>query len=265
MKKIKTILITGAGTGIGKDSALELALRGHSIIATTETNEQAREMQEASVETGLSIESFKLDITNKNDREKITNYNIDVLINNAAIGESGSLAEINIDKVRNNFEVNVFSSLELTQLALKKMLKKDKGTIVFISSLAGRTVMPFLGSYTMTKFSLSAGSEALRKELKRITKNVHITVVEPGAYHTGFNQIMLAKKYKWMNKNSYFYKIIYKLKIGEKMYFKIMEKKSTKSIVNKIIKASESKRPSLRYSAPWWQDLGVKIQRVFGK
>ena len=91
------------------------------------------------------------------DRKKIVDYDIDVLINNAGMGESGSLAEIDVKKIRNNFEVNVFGPLELTQLALKKMVKKDSGTVIFIGSLVGRIAFPFLGSYCMTVFSFRRG------------------------------------------------------------------------------------------------------------
>lgn len=119
MKKI--ILITGAGSGIGKDTAIALAKRGHKVIATTETEEQSTALQKEIISFDIDLIIFKLDITNENDRRKIESYDLDVLINNAGIGESGSLAEIDVNKVRHNFEVNVFSSFEISQLALKKM------------------------------------------------------------------------------------------------------------------------------------------------
>lgn len=261
----KTILITGCSSGIGLDSAVALAKRGHRVIATTRTENSAQKLKVIAEKKNINLESFKLDLLIKEDREKILNYDIDVLINNAGDGESGSLAEIDVDKVRNNFEVNVFTQLELTQLALKKMMKNNKGTIIFISSLAGRVIMPFLGSYCMTKFAITCGAETLRKEIYKIKKNVHVCLVEPGAYHTGFNQENIVKKYKWMDENSYFYKIIDTLKKEEDKYFSFNELKSTKTIVKKIIKASEAKKPKLRYSAPWWQYAGVQVMRIFGK
>ncbi|MFT6500975.1 MAG: short-subunit dehydrogenase [Crocinitomicaceae bacterium] len=261
----KTILITGAGTGIGKDTALALARRGHNVIATTETDEQSLTLQKEIKSNNIDLTIFKLDITSAKDREKIEDYNLDVLINNAGIGESGSLAEIDINKVRHNFEVNVFSTFEISQLALKKMLDKNEGTILFMSSLAGRITMPFLGSYCMTKFALSSGVEALRNEIHRVRKNVHVSLIEPGGYHTGFNQKNIAKKYVWMNKHSVFYPIIDKIKAEEERQFRIIESKSTLSIVNKIVSAAESKKTKLRYSAPWWQAFGAHLLRMFGK
>ncbi|MDO9000636.1 SDR family NAD(P)-dependent oxidoreductase [Sediminibacterium sp.] len=261
----KTILITGAGTGIGKATAFELARKGHDVIATTETEEQSLDLKNEIKSANILMEVFKLDITNKTDRKKIENYNLDVLINNAGIGESGSLAEIDINKVRNNFEVNVFSTLEISQLALKKMLVRKQGTIIFISSLAGRITMPFLGPYCMTKFALSSGAETLRREIHRVRENVHISIIEPGGYHTGFNQKNIAKKYVWMNEQSVFYSIIDKIKIEEEKLFKFTESKTTTSIVQKIVKAAEAKKPKLRYSAPWWQAVGTQLLRIFGK
>lgn len=263
MKKI--ILITGAGSGIGKDTAIALAKRGHKVIATTETEEQSTALQKEIISFDIDLIIFKLDITNENDRRKIESYDLDVLINNAGIGESGSLAEIDVNKVRHNFEVNVFSSFEISQLALKKMFLKKQGTILFISSLAGRITMPFLGPYCMTKFALSSGAEALRTEIHSIFKNIHISLIEPGAFHTGFNQKNIAKKYEWMNQQSLFYPVINELKAKEEWQFRMTESLSTTSIVKKIITATEAKKPKLRYSAPWWQAFGVNILRIFGK
>lgn len=261
----KTILITGAGTGIGKDTAFALFNKGHRVIATTETDGQCQDLQEECKRLNIAFEVFKLDITSATDRQKIAGYDLDVLINNAGIGESGSLAEIDINKVRHNFEVNVFSTFELSQVALSNMLAKNKGTVLFISSLAGRITIPFLGPYCMTKFALSAGAETLRNEVHRVRKNVHISLIEPGGYHTGFNQVNIAKKYDWMHAQSIFFPILDKIKKEEERQFAFTEAKSTKSIVAKIVKATEASRPKLRYSAPWWQAYGTQVLRIFGK
>ncbi|HET6244543.1 MAG: SDR family oxidoreductase [Bacteroidetes bacterium] len=263
--QIKNILITGAGSGIGRETAIALAKKGHRVIATTHKLSQAHELKDWCEKNNISLEAFQLDVTIPKDREKILTYDLDVLINNAGMGESGSLAEIPVDKIRNNFEVNVFSPIALSQLCLKHMMKKDKGSILFIGSLAGRVAMPFLGSYSMTKFALAGGIDSFRQEMRKITKNVHVSIIEPGAYHTGFNQKNVAKKFEWMNEQSYFYKISEKIKREEQLAFKILEHKSLQSIVKKIVKASEAKNPAFRYSAPFWQAAGVYLLRVFGK
>lgn len=260
----KTILITGAGSGIGKASAIALAKRGHTVIATTETDEQCNSFKAELPTLLLNITVVKVDITIDADRKKAAAFKPDVLINNAGIGESGSLAEIDLDKVRHNFEVNVFSSFEISQLVLATMLANNKGTVIFVSSLAGRFPITFLGPYSMTKFALTCGATTMRTEIHRVRKNVHITLIEPGAYFTGFNQKNIDKKYVWMNKNSVFYPIIDKLKSEEAFQYKI-ESKSISSIVNKIIIAAEATKPKLRYSAPWWQAYGVRLLRILGK
>ncbi|MDQ3076256.1 MAG: SDR family NAD(P)-dependent oxidoreductase [bacterium] len=261
----KTILITGAGSGIGKASALALARRGHKVIATTHTEEQAISLLTEIRNENLSTEAFKLDITESNDREKVLNYKIDVFINNAAIGQTGSLAEVPVDRIRKNFEVNVFSTIEITQLVLRNMLKQNNGTVLFVSSLAGRLPSAFLNPYSMTKFALSGGVAALRKEIKMISKNVHISLIEPGAYATGFNQKMLATKYQWMDKDSYFYKIIPTLQANETRNFELIEQKTTDSIVQKIVLTSESKNPKTRYVAPFYQGFFVRVMRLLGE
>ena len=260
----KTILITGAGTGIGKDTAFALSKRGHRILATTQTEAQAEALKQAAQAQGLQLEVFKLDITVAKDRELLSQYAVDVLINNAALGESGSLAEVDMQRVRHLFEVNLFATLELTQVALKQMIQRQSGTVLFISSIAGRVPMPFLMPYSMSKFALSAAAAGLRAEMDQLKKNVHIAVIEPGAIHTGFNQAMTNSKYAWMGKTSYFAHQAEAMKKQERRTFDWLEAKTTDAIVQAIVKASEASRPRLRYVAPWIQGLGVRLARIFG-
>lgn len=165
---------------------------------------------------GLKLSSWiKLDITDREDRARAGGRPIDVLVSNAAVGESGSLAEVPLERVRAALETNLFATLALTQVVLKKMISRGSGTVIFISSLAGRVAAPFLMPYAMTKFSLSAAADGLRQEMAQLDRGIHIAVVEPGAFHTGFNQRMIAKKYEWMRDGSYFQSQVAELKAQE--------------------------------------------------
>lgn len=260
--KSKTVLITGAATGIGKDAAKKLLDRGHQVIATTHHEEQVAGLKE---ELGPKAKIFKLDITKPEDRAKIADYDLEVLVNNGALGETGSLAEIDMDRVRNLFEVNLFSTLELSQLAIRSMIKGGGGTVVFVSSVAGRMPLPFFMPYGMTKYALSAGAAGLRKEMKVLGKGIHISVVEPGPYATGFNQKMSNSRFVWMEKESLFTKEqIKKMKSETDRQFELTEQNSNETIVNKIVAATEAHKPKLRYVAPWWIALYVRVLRILG-
>ncbi len=260
----KTILITGAGSGIGLDTAWALAARGHHVIATTLDEAQAAALRAQAEARGLALQVLKLDITSAADRDQVLALELDVLINNAGIGESGSLAEVDMARVRRVFEVNLFATLELTQLALRGMIARRRGTVLFVSSIAGRVPMPFLMPYSMSKFALSAAGAGLRAELARLRCNVHVALIEPGAIHTGFNQAMTGSKYAWMGPQSYFAAHVERMKAEEARAFGFLEAKSTRSIVAQIVKAAEARKPRLRYVAPWAQGLGVRLARIFG-
>ena len=260
----QTILITGAGSGIGRDAALALAARGHRVIATTFTAAQALEIRQEAQARGLALESFKLDITLSADRDLLLPLTLDVLINNAGIGESGSLAEVDVARIRRIFEVNLFATLELTQVALRGMIARRCGKVLFVSSIAGRLPMPFLMPYSMSKFALSAAGAGLRAEMDQLGCQVQIALIEPGAIRTGFNQQMTASKYSWMGADSYFSAQTAQLKARETRVFDLLEARNTDSIVAQIIRAAEAKRPRLRYVAPWIQGFFVRIARIFG-
>ncbi len=260
----KTILITGAGTGIGRDTAFALAARGHRVFATTERQDQADRLQAECAALAKGVTVFKLDITSETDRAQVLSLPLDVLINNAGVGDSGSLAEVDIDRIRAIFEVNVFSTLALTQLVLKGMIARRSGTVLLVSSVAGRLPVPFLMPYSMSKFALSAAGAGLRSELDALGCNVHVALIEPGAIHTGFNQAMTDRKYAWMAQGSYFQGMAATLKAQERRTFGLLEAKTTASIVAQIVKASEARRPALRYVAPRLQGWLVRLARIAG-
>lgn len=259
----KTILITGAGTGIGKDTAKSLLARGHTVYATTYAEAEVGPLQ---AELGPAARVFKLDITNPADRGKIADLGLDVLINNAAQNLSGSLADVKIDRVRRLFEVNLFSALELTQIAIRSMIARGGGTVVFISSITGRVPEPFVMPYSMTKFAISAAAAGLREEMRTLGKGIQVCVVEPGPYNTGFNQKLVNSQFEHMEQEGSLFsrEQVEARKKAADARLRWLEVGSTDTIVRKIVVAAEARKPRLRYVAPWTFALLVRLLRILG-
>lgn len=250
------ILITGGKSNIAYLVAKKLSKK-HKIYLTTHTNKQYETLKN---KVNNNIEVFKLDITNKKDREKVNNLDIDCLINNAGIGIGGSIVDMDIKDLKYNYEVNVFSSFELLKLVYHKFLKENKkGKIFVMSSLSSMTPIFLLGSYTSTKSAISSLTIALHQELKLIKSKISISLIEPGAYYTGFNQIMIDNKEKYLNKNSIFYQKRYLFTKYQKSIFKLIEKRKLDSIVNKIVKEVESNKPKFHIRAPISQLILTKL------
>lgn len=262
----KTVLITGAGTGLGKQAAIELSKRGHKVIVTTHYENEASKMKELALKENLDIISFKLDILDEKDRLEILKYDIDVFIANAAIGDSGSVSEVFVSRIEEVFNTNVFANMKLAQIVLAQMIKNNKnGRIVFLSSLAGRIPMPFLAPYCASKAAIEVLATCLRNEIKLLKNvNVEIGVIEPGAYATGFNKENNEKKYEWMKQNSYFIKILNKIQYYEEKIWNLIEVKPYTSIIKRYIKVVETKKLKHRYSAPIIQTFFVQLGRIIG-
>lgn len=261
----KKVVITGAGSGLGKEAAIMLSKRGHEVIATTQYEKQAKELNILARDSKLPITSFKLDINDKNDRELLNEIDFDVLINNAAIGDSGSIADIDVNRIEKVFETNVFSNIKVTQIALKKLIEKKRGRVIFLSSLAGLVSMPFLGPYCSSKYAIEGFASSLRKEMKKLDGvNIGVGIIEPGAYATGFNKENNDKKYEWMYKDSYFKYKWKDIKEKETKFWNFIEKKDFNSIIKQYIKAVEDKNVKFRYTAPIMQALTVQIIQFLG-
>ena len=208
----------------------------------------------------INITIMKIDITKEEDRQKVLDLNVDCLYNHAGIALGGSIIEADMDEVRENFEVNVFSSFRLLQLVLRQMVDKDSGRIVVMSSLASSFSIPFAGVYSATKASITSIVKALQKEMFLMGTNVKVTLIEPGLYHTGFNQVFLDNKY---DGGKYFKDIKKELYNVEHFLFKLGEKKKLDSIVVQIVRAIEDKKPKKVYKAPFIQSKLVKIYSMF--
>lgn len=258
------ILITGGATGIGFETALYLCRLGHDVIIGAKDNLQI-ENAKSKIQDTDNIEFIKLDVLNEQDRKAIKNKRIDVLINNAGIGAGGSIAEIDMKKVRETFEVNVFCQFELMQDILLGMVERGKGRIVIISSLLGEMPMKFFGVYAASKSALVTFATALNRELKMLKKNVSVCLIEPGMYHTGFNQKMINKKFLWMEEDSYFNKDIEKLKKNENRLFRMFEKTDLLPLAKVIGRAATVPNPRFKYRRPVFQSLGVKLYNIFIK
>lgn len=255
---MKKILITGARSGMIYP-VIQRLKRNYFIYVTVHTDSEVKYIKNLYKEN--NIECIKLDITK--DLDKLNKLDIDILVCNAAIAESGSLFEIPLEKVKENYNVNVFSNLDLIQKVSKKMIKKGKGKIVIISSLTSKMVLPFLGSYSSSKASLSAIARSLYYESKLLKSKIDIVLIEPGLYKTGFNKLAFDKKYEFMDNDSFFKSQIELIRKVENAYLFLFERRKLKSIANKIYEAITIDNPKFRYSAPFSHNLFSKIINLF--
>jgi NAD(P)-dependent dehydrogenase (short-subunit alcohol dehydrogenase family) len=196
---MRTILITGAGSGLGEGAAIGLAARGHDVIAAAQAWPQVtalRRRAEAEQIEHLRVE--KLDILDPYVVKRALRWNFDVLVNNAGIAEGGPIAEIPVDLVRRNFETNVFAPLSFTQQVVSRWVEqKTQGKIVFISSIGGLLSPPGFAAYAATKHAVEAVAEAMQGELSAF--GIQVQTINPGAYLTGFNEAMAENGFRWLD------------------------------------------------------------------
>lgn len=203
---MKTILITGAGSGFGEASAIGLAKKGYDVIATVQFSPHVTALRHKAAELGLqNLTVEKLDLTDRYDVARAHTWDIDVLWNNAGLGEAGPVSEIPIDLVRHNFETNVFLPLALTQGFIKRWVEgRKQAKIVFTSSMGGLFTPAGFGIYVSTKHALEAIAEALQQELEPF--GIKVQTINPGAYLTGYNETMADTPFRWLDDSKNFTK-----------------------------------------------------------
>lgn len=187
MSTTKVALVTGASSGIGADTALRLKDAGYTVYGAARRTERMSALQHAGVHV------ISLDVTDDTsirtalDSIVRESGRIDVLVNNAGYGSYGSIEDVPMDEARAQIEVNVFGLARLTQLVLPHMRAQRSGTVINISSMAGKFAAPLGGWYHASKHAVEALSDALRMETAQF--GINVVVVEPGSIRTDWGAI----------------------------------------------------------------------------
>ena len=178
-----SVLVTGAGRGIGRAVALRMAERGWTVHAGVRRAEDGEALKQAAGARGV-IQPLELDITDKPsvaDLPEALGRQLDALVNNAGAVLSGPIEALAIEDVSAQLELNVVGQVAVTQAVLP-LLRESTGRIVFISSVSGRFATPFTGVYNASKFALEGLADTLRMELREW--GIGVVLVEPGSIDT---------------------------------------------------------------------------------
>jgi len=181
----KTVLTTGANSGIGLATVIELAKKGYRSIGSVRSEAKADAVHKAAADAGVSVETVLLDVT---DAERCAAVIDEIgaplygLVNNAGYGVTGAVEDVDDDEARAVLETMVVAPMRLARLALPAMRAAKQGRIVNVSSIMGRTTTPFTGWYQASKHALEAVTDALRIETAQA--NVKVVLVEPGGFKT---------------------------------------------------------------------------------
>lgn len=240
----KIIIITGASSGIGYQTAELLAKQGHKVYGA------ARRVEKIEPLRNLGVIPLKMDITQEDSIDEAVKIvineegRIDVLVNNAGYGSYGAIEDVNMDEVRKQFDVNLFGLASLTRKVLPYMRDQKNGLVVNISSMGGRVTTYFGAWYHATKYALEAFSDALRMEVRDF--GINVTIIEPGGIKTPWGFIA-ADHLKESAKGGPYEAQAKKISEGMHKQYSGNMMSDPKVISNAISRAISSRCPKPRY------------------
>ena len=268
----KVILITGASSGIGYDTALRLAEQGHKVYGAARRVELVERLRDS------GVIPIRMDVTD--EISMIDGVNgiidtegrIDVLVNNAGYGYLGAIENVSIAEARRQLEVNLFGLARLTQLVLPFMRKQHSGRIINISSVAGKAVILFGGWYNVSKYSVEAFSDALRMEVKPF--GIKVSIIEPGGIKTDWG-IIAADNLETSTIDTAYENAGYRMASLLKLGYTSNILSNPRKVAKAITRAVNARRPKVRYRlgagsglivlfhtilpARWWDAVMRKI------
>ena len=182
----KTVVITGASSGIGRATALEMARRGANVVLAARRVELLEETATACRALGVTAAAVVTDVTRREDCIRLieTAGEVDVLVNNAGFAIFDPIESADPGELRSMMDTNYFGAVQCTQAVLPRMLARGRGTIVNVSSIGGIMGYARMGGYCATKFALIGFTEALRDEV--LGRGVRVAMVCPGTTETEF-------------------------------------------------------------------------------
>lgn len=257
----KVVLITGASSGMGKETAKKLLEEGYTVYVAARRLDKMRDLQE------LGATPLKMDITKEEDIVGVVNQitaehgDVDVLINNAGYGSYGAMEDTTIDDARYQFEVNLFGLARLTQLVLPYMREKKAGKIVNISSMGGKIYTPLGSWYHATKHALEGWSDCLRLELAQF--GIDVIIIEPGAIQTSFGDVLLKPMMQRSGSTAYA-ELAKKMEKATKESYEKGGASPPSVIANVIAKAIRARKPKTRYAAGKLAKPLMFVRKWFG-
>ena len=246
MDKKKVALVTGSSSGIGYETALLLARNGFDTFATMRNMNKSKEITEVSKRENLPLKVMQLDVNDDGSVagaiKNILNEkkSIEVVVNNAGYGLIGSLEDSSLDEIKAQFETNFFGAIRVMKEVIPIMRKQKTGTIVNVSSVAGRIGFPMGSAYVSSKFALEGLSESMAYELKQF--GIKIILIEPGVINTKFAFVTPKKA---SDKKSSYSQLMNKME--ENLFSTISNGTSPKDVATIILRAITEESPEHRY------------------
>lgn len=250
------ILISGARSNIGYSVAKSLALRGHIVYAGCKTVKEKETLEIKLKEEKIIMFPIVLNLLN-DDFNIIDTLDLDALMLHASIGNGGSILEISNKRFNEVIDVNIKGNFRLLQKYLRDCYYKNKKGKVFItSSLAAFIPLPYLSSYTSSKLYLYNLANTLRMELAYQKVDVKVSLILPGAYRTGFNDLMIENK---ALDNYILKEKALNMTKCQKILFSLIEKLDYSDLVNDVVREIEKNNPSFIISSPIRGKIFAKI------
>ena len=255
----KTILITGASSGIGKNTAKYFHQKGWNVIATMRNPENEKELSSLQNVILVKLDVLDIDTIESAIETGIKKFGkIDILLNNAGYGAYGPLESFSRDKILRQFNTNVIGLMDVTRAILPHFRKNKDGIVINISSMGGKMTFPLGSLYHGTKFAVEGISESLRYEMEQI--GCKVKIVEPGAIATDF----AGRSFDFNNDES--------MKEYQSMVSKIVttmpemvKNASPAEVVSKVIyEAATDGKSKLRYIAGRDAKLYQALNKLFG-
>lgn len=261
MTGMRSILVTGASSGIGWAAALRMKARGWRVLATARNEVDLNRLN-----SEAGVEPLALELADPNSIEACaqaalerTEGRLDALFNNGAYGQVGAVEDLTPDLLRRQLEVNLIGTHDLTRRLIPSMRANGAGRIVQCSSVLGFVSGPFRGAYCASKFALEGLSDAMRLELAG--SGIHVVLIEPGPIRTKFVETALRNFRATIDVESSVHRETYAARLasmeaGGKQTFKL----EPDAVVDKLVHALESRRPKLRYyvTTPTYVAAGLK-------
>lgn len=257
MNTNKVVLITGASSGMGKETAILLSKNGFIVYAAARRLEKLEQLKLA------GIRPIEMDVTDDATMKAAVDSilkeqkRIDVLINSAGFGSYGALEDVSMEEARRQLEVNVIGAARLAQLVLPTMRAQHSGKIINITSVGGKIATPFGAWYHASKFALEGLSDSLRNEVKPF--GVDVIIIEPGGIKSEWGSIAVENLKKTTAHS------VYKKQaeaFGQSI-LKSQSKNPEPIVIAKLIyKAISDKKPAIRYTAGYLAKPSLFMRKI---